>query len=76
VIEECERRFEHEERSKLRYMFKKNDTVAIVVSPQYDEDVFDHRYEEDGVDDKGQDTQNIIVMLDSIVEGAGIYVKG
>ena len=51
-------------------------TVAIIVGPQYDEYVFEQRYEDDGVDDEGQDSKNIILMLDFIVEGARIHVKG
>ena len=60
----------------IGYVWRKNGTVAIIVGPQYDEYVFEQRYEEDGVDDDGQYTKNIILMLDFIGEGAGIDVKG
>ena len=50
-------------------------TISIVVCIQHDEDVLEHRNDDEGVDDERQDAQQIIVVLDAIREGAGVNIE-
>jgi hypothetical protein len=45
-------------------------TISIVICVEHNKDILDHWYKDEGVQDKRQDTQEIIVVLDAIREGA------
>ena len=50
-------------------------TVSIVVGVEHDEDVLEHGDDDEGVDDEGQDAEQVVVVLDAVGESAGVDVE-
>lgn len=50
-------------------------TFAVVVGLEDDEDVFKQGDEDDGVEDEGEDAEDVVVVADAVGEGARIDVE-
>ena len=50
-------------------------TISMVICIQHDEDVLNHWYQDEGVEDEGEDTEEVITVLDAIREGAGYRIE-
>lgn len=50
-------------------------TISIVICIQHDEDILEHRNDDEGIDDERQDAQQVVVVLDAIREGAGVDIE-
>lgn len=50
-------------------------TFAVVVGLQDEEDVLKQRDQSEGVENQRKDTQNVVVMLDSIGESTRIHIQ-
>lgn len=51
-------------------------TIAIIIGAKNNEDVLKERYQSDGVEDQRQNSEDIVVVLNSTGEGAGVNIKG
>lgn len=47
----------------------------MVVGLQHDEDILQHRYQDQRVDDQGQDAQDVIFLANPLTEGASIDIQ-
>ena len=50
-------------------------TISMVICIKHDEDILNHWYQDEGVEDEGEDTEEVITVLDAIREGAGYRIE-